>query len=144
MTVRRSGITINVGENGSLDINIENLHPSYMPDIIGNLIKEIIKNPFYNPVNEHERKLQRVSMLDMMSNIIEENTSQSWWRSLREEQPATQGPFWCIEKDRPQTVYTNMYWDDEQKMFGTKDGDGYAFITHWMLPPLFVDEQEGV
>lgn len=122
-------ITITVDDNGEQNIDIENINVSYLPYLLGRMIKKTLEDPLMTGTDDPKkiRELRETSV-DILAKEIGVKLG---WIPLSEEKPDMMiGPFLCKEEGRP-TIYTNMYWDKEQQMFGTAEGTGYSFITHW-------------
>ena len=122
------------------DINIENVNVHYLPELLGNVMSDAFENPAFNPATDEQIRALKViavsRFIDKLglqpSDLISSN-----WVDLESRKPNHEGPFICIEKSYPDKVYANMYWDKEKQIFGTRDGNGYAFITHWQEVPKF-------
>ena len=122
-------ILITVSNDGEQNIDVENINVSYLPYLLGRMIKKTIEDPLMTGTDDLKKiKELKETAIDILAKEIGVNIG---WISIKEETPDLMvGPFLCKEEGRP-TIYTNMYWDKGKQMFGTADGTGYAFITHW-------------
>ena len=138
--INESKIIITKDSNDEWDIDIHNVNVNYLPELLGNVLADAFDAPVFNPMTpEQIVEMKKASLirfaqkLDIqLSDLVSSN-----WIELESRKPDHDGPFICVEASYPDKVYANMYWDSEKQMFGTRDGNGYAFITHWQEGPKF-------
>lgn len=131
-----SKIIITIDKDGKEDISVENFNVNYLPYTLGRLVSAVIDDPLMSgKLSEDEKQEFRQSAADIIAEQLGARLQRPLsWISLADEVPDHDGPFLCKEKDRP-TIYTDMWYDKEANMFGTKEGTGYSFITHWYPYP---------
>jgi hypothetical protein len=138
--INESKIIITKDSNDEWDIDIHNVNVNYLPELLGNVLADAFDAPVFNPMTpEQIIEVKKVSLAKFaqklgikLSDLVSSN-----WIELESQKPEYDGPFICVEASYPDKVYANMYWDSEKQMFGTRDGNGYAFITHWQEVPKF-------
>lgn len=129
-----SKIIITLDKNGKEDISLENFNVSYLPYVLGRLVCATIDDRLVAGDLSEEEKVQfKKSAVDIFAKQLSVNRNNQWI-SISDREPENEGPFFCKEKGKP-TVYTNMYWDKTNKIFGTSEGVGYSFITDWFPYP---------
>lgn len=122
------------------DIEVNNVSVHYLPELLGNVIADAFEDPRFNPGTEEQIHAMKVTAVHTFMNKLGLKISDlvsTNWIDVKSRKPNHSGPFICVEKQYPDRVYTDMYWDSERQMFGTRNGDGYAFITHWQEAPKF-------
>ena len=129
-----SKIIITVNKDGEQDIDIQNMSISYLPYLLGRLMKKAFEDPMITGTDNHNdiRQLKNNALEILGKEMGAESIIE--WIPLKDKQPDNTGPFLCKEKGRP-TIYTDMYYDMNKKIFGTKEGTGYSFITDWLPMP---------
>ena len=131
---RRASIYITQREDGEWDLDINNISSAYLPELLAMLVKNAFENRLLTPMNEETTQTLCKEFVQTIADIL--NVKHKW-NDLKEVHPADDetGPFLALEKDYPEKIYSNMLWDKNAKMFGTKEGNGYAFLTHWIKAP---------
>ena len=129
-----SRIVISVDQEGREDISIENFNVNYLPYVLGRLVNSVIDNKnVTGPVSDAKKKELRETAAAVFCEelgVLNKNV----WIPVKAKKPDKEGPFFCKEDGRP-IVYTDMYYDRQNNMFGTREGTGYSFITHWCPYP---------
>lgn len=128
-----------IERNGdSWDMDIKNVSSLYLPDLMGTILKTALEDKVITPLADETIRDIKVNFVKTVSQILGVSISNEW-NDLKEVQPTEndQGPFLALEAEYPNKIYSNMYWDNEAKMFGTIDGNGYSFLTHWIKQPTF-------
>lgn len=131
-----SRIVITVDKDGKEDINVINFNVNYLPYVLGRLVNSVIDDRrMTGDLSDEDKKSFRVSAADIFAEQLGiYHEPATGWIPVNSRVPTTSGPFFCKEEGRP-TVYTDMWYDPDAKMFGTKEGTGYSFITHWYPYP---------
>jgi len=131
-----SRIIITIDKDGKEDISVENFNVNYLPYTLGRLISSVIDDPLMSgKLSDTEKQEFKNSAADIIAEQLGAVIRQPLaWNSVTEKLPDYDGPFLCREKGRP-TVYADMWFDRERKMFGTREGTGYSFITDWYPYP---------
>lgn len=122
------------------EININNVNVHYLPELLGNVIADAYGDIKFNPATEKQVHDMKVSAINKFIDKLGLNVSDlisNNWIDINSRKPNHSGPFICVERQHPDRIYTNMYWDNDAQMFGTREGNGYAFITHWIEVPKF-------
>lgn len=128
-----SKIIITIDKDGKEDISVENFNVNYLPSVLGRLVGAVIDDRLMTGnLSEQEKQKFRNEAVDIFAKQLGVITNK--WISKAEKEPDNDGPFLCKEEGRP-TVYHEMWYDKEAKIFGTKEGTGYSFITHWYPYP---------
>lgn len=130
-----SQIVITIDEEGKEDISIENLNVNYLPYLLGRLLGAVLDDHLIvGKLSEKEKYNFKVTASDIFEKQLGINRENGSWISLAEQEPEEDGLFLCKQEGVP-TIYHEMRYDRNAKMFGTKEGIGYDFITHWYPYP---------
>lgn len=127
-------IVISIDKDGKEDISVENFNVNYLPAVLGRLVGAVIEDKLMTgDLSEQEKQTFKNIAVEIFAKQLNVSQQQCWI-SISEKEPDNEGPFLCRERGRP-TVYHDMYYDKENKIFGTKEGTGYSFITDWYPYP---------
>lgn len=131
---RRASIHITQRGDGEWDLDINNISSAYLPELLAMIVKNAFEDKLLTPMNDETTQTICEDFVQTVAAIL--NVKHKW-NDLKVTQPADNetGPFLALEKDYPDKIYSNMYWDKNAKIFGTKEGNGYAFLTHWIKAP---------
>ena len=130
----KSKIVITVDKDGKEDISVENFNVNYLPAILGRLVGAVIEDRLMTgDLSEQEKQEFRETAVDIFAKQLGVNSKQRWI-SVKDKEPDNEGPYLCKEEGRP-TVYHDMLYDKISKVFGTREGTGYSFITHYCPYP---------
>lgn len=127
-------IVISIDKDGKEDISVENFNVNYLPAVLGRLVGAVIEDKLMTgDLSDQEKQSFKRIAVEIFAKQLGVSQQQCWI-SLAEKEPDDEGPFLCREKGRP-TIYHDMYFDKVNKIFGTKEGTGYSFITDWYPYP---------
>lgn len=130
-----SQIVITIDKDGKEDISIENLNVNYLPYLLGRLLNAVLDDRLMvGDLSEKEKHEFRISASDIFAKQLGIDRQGKRWISLKEKEPEEEGLFLCKQEGVP-VVYHEMMYDKNAKLFGTKEGIGYDFITHWYPYP---------
>lgn len=130
-----SQIVITIDKEGKEDISIENLNVNYLPYLLGRLLGAVLDDHLIvGKLSEEEKYNFKVTASDIFEKQLGINRKNRSWISLAEQEPEEDGLFLCKQEGVP-AIYHEMRYDRNAKMFGTKEGIGYDFITHWYPYP---------
>lgn len=130
-----SKIVITIDKEGKEDISIENLNVNYLPYLLGRLLGAVLDDHLIvGKLSEKEKYNFKVTASDIFEKQLGINRENGSWISLAEQEPEEDGLFLCKQEGVP-AIYHEMRYDRNAKMFGTKEGVGYDFITHWYPYP---------
>lgn len=130
-----SKIVITIDKEGKEDISIENLNVNYLPYLLGRLLGAVLDDHLIvGKLSDKEKYDFKITASDIFEKQLGINRESRSWISLAEQEPEKDGLFLCKQEGVP-AIYHEMRYDRNAKMFGTKEGVGYDFITHWYPYP---------
>ena len=130
-----SQIVITVDKDGKEDISIENINVNYLPYLLGRLLGAVLDDRLIvGELSDKEKHSFKVAASDIFAKQLGIDRQGKRWISLKEKEPEEEGLFLCKQEGVP-AIYHEMMYDRNAKLFGTKEGIGYDFITHWYPYP---------